>query len=296
MIKVSLKDVFNSACDNMTTFTLSDNSIRGAFFDGTTLVRQMRAQHNLGILESLCLGHACLCVALFIPMMKGYERVIFTYKSDGKIPGFSVEASSEGWVRGYLFESEITLNKPLESWNLESFFGEGFLTVSRFKEGAKTPISGSVKITHKNIAKDLSEYFLKSEQTQTAINSSIKFDKAGNIETAAALFLQAMPGAENETLELASKKFESLDSLAEILKNQASVKACINYAFGDLEPLILISRNVEFNCPCSRERFLSKIKALPLDELKSLAEKEEIEVICNNCSSVYHYKKNEFLS
>lgn len=293
MIKVKLDDAFARLDDTMTTFLLHENSIRGAFFNGRVLVAQMQAQHRLGILETLCLGHACLCAALCIPMMKGKERVIIRYETDGKIPGFSVEAASDGWVRGYLFNDTIPLDTPLESWDLAPFFGEGFLTVIRFPENAKEPINGTVAIKHKNIAKDLTEYFLQSEQTQTAITSSIKFGKDGKLESAGALFLQAMPGADDAALEQAVADFEKIGSLADFLEKHENNETCIKTAFANLEPVPLLSRNIRFACPCSHENFLSKIKLLPKKEIKALLEQERIEITCQNCSSVYRYKKEE---
>ncbi|MEL3908179.1 MAG: Hsp33 family molecular chaperone HslO [Treponemataceae bacterium] len=293
MIKIDLKDVFDIPADEMTIFTLGENSLRGAIFNGRILVEQMQAQHNLGILETLCLGHACLCVAMFIPMMKGRERVIFRYETDRKIPGFSVEASSAGWVRGYLFENNIELNTALESWDLAPFFGDGFVTVIRYPENAKKTITGTIQIKHKNIAQDLTEYFLQSEQTQTAITSSIKFDKKGKLESVAALFLQAMPDAKESVLEEATKNFNAIGSLAEFVQKNGDLKTCVEKAFSTLSPNILISRHIEFNCPCSKALFLSKIKLLPEDEIKDLANQEKCEVICQNCSSVYTYKKSE---
>ena len=44
--------------DSMTIFTIAEGRFRGAFVTGTKLVNQMRANHNLGILETM--------VALFI--------------------------------------------------------------------------------------------------------------------------------------------------------------------------------------------------------------------------------------
>ena len=59
--------------DGMTIFLLSDGALRGAFFHGTRFVNTMRAQHALGILETMVLGQACLCGALLIPTMKGRD-------------------------------------------------------------------------------------------------------------------------------------------------------------------------------------------------------------------------------
>ena len=87
--------------DDMVHFTMADGRFRGAFFHGTHLVNQMRAQHSRlwqsaghssGILESYVLGQACLCASLLIPaVMKGREHVSWHYEVEGApAKGFSV--------------------------------------------------------------------------------------------------------------------------------------------------------------------------------------------------------------
>src|SRR5574344_1599678 len=165
--------------DGMTMFVMADGQFRGAFYNGTRMVNQMRANHHLGILETLVLGQAELCAALLIPTMKGREHLTFRYDTNGPAAGFSVEADSTGYVRGYLLQNPIPISTPLDSWDLAPFLGPGTLSVSRFPEGAKEPQTGTVEIQHKNIAKDLTWYFQQSEQIHSAFNTSIKFDKKG---------------------------------------------------------------------------------------------------------------------
>ncbi|MCI6180610.1 MAG: Hsp33 family molecular chaperone HslO, partial [Treponema porcinum] len=105
--------------DEMAVFVMADGRIRGALFHGTRFVNQMRAQHNLGILESLVLGQASLCAALMIPLMKGQEHLCWKYDVDGPVAGFSIEADSTGYVRGFLYNEHIPVDKPLENWDLK---------------------------------------------------------------------------------------------------------------------------------------------------------------------------------
>ena len=44
--------------DEMSVFVMAGGRFRGALFHGTRFVNQMRAQHNLGILETQVLGQA----------------------------------------------------------------------------------------------------------------------------------------------------------------------------------------------------------------------------------------------
>ena len=77
--------------DGMTVFVAGDGMFRGALYNGTRMVNQMRAQHNLGILETLILGQAELCAALMIQTMKGREHLTFRYDTNGPAAGFSAQ-------------------------------------------------------------------------------------------------------------------------------------------------------------------------------------------------------------
>ena len=119
--------------DGMSVFIMADGRFRGAFFNGTELINQMRVQHNLGILETLILGQGILCAALMIQTMKGKEHIVLRYETNGSAKGFSVEVDSTGYVRGFLLNNPIPVDKPLESWDLAPFFGDGgTLTVTRY--------------------------------------------------------------------------------------------------------------------------------------------------------------------
>ena len=202
--------------DGMSIFVMADGRIRGALFNGSRFVNDMRAQHGLGILETMVLGQACLCGALMIPTMKGREHLTFRYDTNGPAAGFSVEADSSGTVRGFLLQNPIPIDKPLESWDLSPFFGPGTVSVTRMQEGNKVPQTGTTEILFKNIAQDLTWYFQQSEQIQTAFNTSIMMDRAGRVTGAGGLFLQVMPDAggklSEKLKERAAKKKGSASS------------------------------------------------------------------------------------
>ena len=77
----------------------------------------------------------------------------------------------------------------------------------------REPVTGTVEIRHRNIAKDLAEYFLVSEQTQTAFDTGIQFDREGRVVGAGGLYLQTMPGADPELVAAAERAFSAAPSL-----------------------------------------------------------------------------------
>ena len=293
--------------DEMTMFIMADGRFRGAFFHGTRFVNQMRAQHNLGILETMILAQASLCAALLIPTMKGREHLTFRYDTNGPAAGFSVEADSTGYVRGYLLQDKIPIEKPLESWDLSPFFGEGTLSISRIGEGMKEAQTGTVEIVHKNIAQDLAWYFSQSEQTDTAFNTSVQFDNLGRVIGAGGLFLQKMPSfggkkssksefseiSDDELTQRVENAFRAMPSIGKWFSDGGDMEDVIYGLFREFKPQVTLNREVIFDCPCSKEGFVSHIKALPKAELADIIAKDPnpLEVVCHTCGSRYKIEK-----
>lgn len=300
--------------NEMSVFITKDGLFRGALFNGTKLVNQMRAQHHLGILETLLLGQACLCASLLIQTMKGQEHIQFKYETDGPACGFCVESDSTGNVRGYLLKNPIPVQNELTSWDLEPFLGEGYLSIRRFpyslylpetQSAKKEPQVGIVDVKYKNIAKDLTWYFEQSEQLYTAFNTSIQFDKQGNVVGAGGLFIQKMPQEggfskkqilqNNDATTRMERAFSACPSLGTWFSEGGNREDIIYGLFREFDPAIALERKIQFNCPCSKERFLQSVKNIPYAELKNLCADNEdfLTIVCENCSSTYKIELRE---
>lgn len=293
--------------DGMTIFIMADGRFRGALFNGTMFVNQLKANHNLGILETMVLGQAALCAALMIPTIKGRGRLGIRYDTNGPAAGFSVEADSTGNVRGYLLQNPIPVENELTSWDLSPFFGPGTLTVTRITEGSKTPHVGSVEIKHRNIAKDLTWYFAQSEQVQSAFNTSIQLDRQGRVIGAGGMFLQVMPDfggnrrskdctsieEQDELVAAVEHAFSAAPSYGQWFSEKGNREDIIHGLFRQFNPSSVLERDIIFDCPCSQEKFTNSIKALGTEEVKDilLNDKDPLEVTCHNCGSVYYIPK-----
>src|SRR5690554_1837128 len=78
--------------DQRDFFLLYNGSIRAVAIQGTKTVNQMRANHNLGILETLVLGHAYLAAGVLSSTVKGDDRIQLNIECGGPIKGVYVEA------------------------------------------------------------------------------------------------------------------------------------------------------------------------------------------------------------
>jgi molecular chaperone Hsp33 len=283
------------ARDRLYNFILADGAVRGVIMNGTRMVNEMRSNHELGILETLVLGRAYLGAGLMSASLKSNDRIAIKFDCSGPIKGLVVEANAFGEVRGFLKNVPIPMDKPMENFDLSPFFGAGFLCVTKHLEDAKHPFTGKVMLKYGNIAQDLANYFLTSEQITTAFNLSIKFDRKGRVTGAGAVLLQAMPQAgENLTASL-EERVINLPSLGKVFTDDIEPETFINEVFRKYSPHILAGHRIEFMCHCNRKRVRNLLMLLPIEDLKDIRDNGPfpLEMRCHYCNTVYHFAKED---
>lgn len=277
--------------DRLYNFLLKNDTYRGVVINGVRLINEMRANHNLGILETLILGQAYLAALLLSSTLKDGARLRLQIECQGPVKRLVAEADSYGAVRGYLGHAPIPIDKPLESFDTAPFFGPGILAVTRYLPDAKTPFTGQVALKHGNLAMDLAEYYLQSEQTSSAFNLSISFDKEGNVNGAGALMIQAMPGSSHSSDVIMASVVENLPSIGQTFAKGVKPKDFVADQFMIFEPRFLADHRVEFFCNCSKNRMLSVLQMLPEEEKLDMLEHGPfpIEMTCQFCGTSYSF-------
>jgi len=275
-------------------FTLAQGQIRGAYLHGNLMIHEMKANHGLGALETLILGQAYLAGGLLATTLKNEERLNFKIDCTGPIGGLSVDSSSFGEIRGYLFSNPIVLPPGTTELALDKLWGTGTLMVTR-KKGAGAPHVSSLELKYPDLATNLVDYCQNSDQVTTALDLSLRFDENGQLLGAGGLILQALPGADEATLASAFSRVKGLPSLGDNASEDHDPSALLEFWFGDLEPKLLQSRRIEFFCPCSKNQFLGYMKTLPLSDRQSIALEGPFPVVttCHNCGTVYEFEQAE---
>ena len=283
------------ARDRLHNFLLADGAVRGVIMNGTRMVNEMRANHELGILETLVLGHAYMASALMCANLKGDERIGLKIDCSGPIKGLFVEANAFGEVRGYWKNVPIPMEKPLENFNLSPFFGAGFLSVTKTFRDAKQPFTGQVELKYGSLAKDLAYYYLTSEQTPSVFNLSIKFDSEGNATGAGGLMLQVMPGAHEADMDHLEIMVSDLPSIGTAFAEGEEPEQLIAKRFKRLKPQFLGDHRIEFMCHCNHDRVENMLRMLPKADLRDMLEKGSfpVEIKCHHCATPYRFNKED---
>lgn len=279
--------------DCLQTFLMADDTIRGTVLNGSRMINQMRWNHELGILETLVLGHAYLGACLMAAGLKGKDRLALQVDCSGPVKGLVVEANAAGEVRGFLKNVPIPVEKPLEDFKLSPFFGAGFISVTRHLAEAKRPFTGKVMMAHGSLAKDLAHYYFTSEQIPTSFSLSVKFDHRGNVAAAGGMFLQAMPDADDAVVRQIEARVMALPSIAALLADGTAPENVVRDHFGNCSPRFIDRRNVEFICHCNRDQIRNVLTLLPVDELKDIQEKGPfpVEIRCHHCNTRYPFDR-----
>ncbi len=282
------------ALDRVHRFMMAGDSVRGFLVRGNRLVREMKANHALGSLETLILGQASLGALLMAANLKEEGRIRIQWECGGPVGGLSVEADSHGAVRGYLQHNPIPFSVA-DSGKIPDLFGPGFLTVTRLMKGMEQARTSTVALQYGEIAPDLTAYHLESEQIPTAMAVSVVFDASGQPEGAGALFLQALPGAPDEVLRGLERSLTALPSLGRYFADERSADSLILELFAPHAPRFLDSRRVEFFCPCDKALFQHYMQNLPAADRDEIRRNGPFPLVitCENCGSVYRYSKEE---
>lgn len=301
------KDVFNgdvkvrlkaAANDRLHRFMMADGMLRGAVVNGTRMVREMQANHELGMLESLILGQAYVAAALLTANLKGKDRISINVQCSGPVQGIDVESNVFGEVRGSLKNSTLALDAQALDTGIPALFGAGFLTVTKYLHDTGKPYSGQVMMEYGTLAQDLANYFVQSEQTPTAFSLSVHFDDDGRVDGAGGLFLQAMPGAEDETVRDAEVAVAGLPSIGELFARGGGGEALVMEQFENLMPLFLGNHRVEFFCRCTEDRMRGYLANLPSADIEDILENGPfpLEIRCHNCNTTYAFGRSDILA
>ncbi len=285
------------AKDRRYHFFLAGGDVRGVLIHGTRMIREMKLNHELGVLETIILGQAYLGTALMAAGLKEEGVVQLKIECGGPVQGLSVEGDSHGTVRGYLIQNPIPLESEPESLDTSGLFGPGFLSVTRYTVKSGKPFTSQVMLKTGRLGEELASYYLESEQIPTVFNLSVHLDRKGEVAGAAGLFLQAMPGSDSDVLDMIEKAAVSLPSLGGTVNSNTDIAAFLQEAFGDFQPRILSDARVEFLCNCNRERFQRFLENLSGQEKKEILEKGTYPLVttCFNCNTSYEFEKNELI-
>lgn len=273
----------------------AEGQIRALCCRTTRLCEESRLRHGTYPTATAALGRALTGAAMLGALLKREERVMLQVLGDGPLGALVAEADAHGGVRGYVRNPEVDLPPtPEGKLDVAGAVGRnGTLYVLR-DFGLKEPYRGSVPLASGEIAEDLTYYFVRSEQTPSAVALGVLVGVDASVRAAGGYLLQLLPGSDprlGEELEKSVRRTGPIASMIDDGRRPEEVLAGLLEPWGWEE----VGRQpLGYRCRCSRERLSRALVALGPDELAELAaEPEGAELVCRFCGTRYQFPPDE---
>ncbi|EDM24855.1 Hsp33-like chaperonin [Lentisphaera araneosa HTCC2155] len=265
----------------------------------TSAVQDGLIRHNCDPVSGLLLCRALGTGLLVSPLLQDDHRFTITWQYGGPMGRVIIDVGAESDIRGLINDVNLAQHTP----SVAQAYGEqGQISVVR-----STPnfiVSSSVTDAQLlELSDDLGFFFSTSEQVETelVVATSFRPDPENPVSLCQGFLLQALPGCDLEKLDRARQRMKSeefrtlLDQAPEV---DNYVEKLIQMLFDEDESNHEYSLHAcpdpKFSCSCSKEKTLSAVNALTIDDLQDYLDKnEDIKVDCHFCSTRYIFGKEE---
>ncbi len=262
----------------------------------TNLVEEAHQRHGTSATASAALGRVLTAAVMMGSDLKGEEDIL-TLRINGNGPAGTVlaTADSHGGVRGLISEPQADLpSRYPGKLAVGDLVGQdGFVEVIK-DLGLKQPFEGKVPLLSGEIAEDLAQYFMMSEQIPALVSLGVLVAPDLQIQAAGGLIVQALPGADDAVLEIVEGNILALGNISQLINENKALEDIVPQIMQGISFTVLAEQELTFRCSCSRERLGVVLTSLGDEELNNALDNDEsIEAVCNFCKEVYSFSPEE---
>lgn len=269
--------------------------VRVSFINSRDIVQTAYEIHHTTPVMTAALGRTLTMLALIGSGMKSKEDTVSAFiKGDGPAGTIVCTADGNGRVKGCAANPFVDI--PLKKngkLDVGGAVGRGMLSIT-MDLGLKEPYVGQVPLVTGEIAEDFTYYYAKSQQIPTAISLGVLVDTDYSVKQAGGLFVQLMPGCDEETAALIEENVKNLKPITTMLEEGASEDLIMASVFSGLFYKYLDDADYEYRCDCSREKIEKALISLGEAELLKMIEEDHgAEVTCRFCPEKYQFTEFE---
>lgn len=287
---------------------MADFVLRGVSEDGsvklwlaqtTELCEEGRRRHDAWSVAAAALGRLLTAGVFFGQNLKeASDSVTLRINGDGPLGALTVVAGADGTVRGFVGAPHLELPRRADGHlAVGDAVGKGTLTVIK-DMGFGEPYSGTVELVFGEIAEDVAEYYLESEQTPAAVGLGVSIAPDGTVGAAGGFMLQVLPHADDMVIKQLELNLANLPPVSQMVADGLSLTEMGDEIMLGVPWRELTRTPLQYRCTCSRERLRGALISLGYKELKELwqdkqAEDESAEVVCRFCGEKYEFSPAE---
>lgn len=263
--------------------------------DTTNTIEGMRTRGDMSPVATIALGRAmsgALLLARLLDKNQREQQITIRIDGGGPLGLLIAEANTSGSVRGFVANPKL----DLDSLDVGTAVGkDGILTVIRTSMPTGKPYSSQIRLVSGEIARDLTEYLLVSEQVQSALILGVQLSQEG-VEAAGGMAIQRFPLATESQAGRIEDSVSEAPSFSSLLAKMPLEDAITEILRGnDYRSLdAQFDVPVEFRCSCSRERALAPYALLGPGEVREMIDREGgSTATCQFCGETYEFTPEE---
>jgi molecular chaperone Hsp33 len=273
-----------SSVDRWVKCISTSGTIRAVALTAKETIQKIIDRHEASEIGARALAEGAIAGLILASYSKGEEKINLNIKGSGWARHAIFDVNAEAEVRGYVIErpqNEVELARHVGPW------GIGLLSVIRTKHDDSQPYIGTVPLVTGRLAKDLTFYWLQSEQVQSAVGIDVVMDGT-TVVHAEGFLIQALPGASDADIAYIERHLKQFPTLDIDAVQKSSPVNLLSFLLNDQSFNLLEEKNIAFKCPCSLERVMRSLVLLGPADLKSMVdEKKDVEIICDFCNEKY---------
>lgn len=280
--------------DYIVRATAADGQIRAFAAYTKDVVEEARRRHNTSPTATVALGQLLTAGTMMGAMMKNDTDILtLQIRCDGPLGGLTVTADNQGNVKGYAVHPDVDVPVKNGQINVADALDLGVLNVIK-DMGLKEPYVGQTILETSEIAKDLTYYYMNSEQVPSSVGLGVLMNKDNTVKCAGGFIIQLMPFAEDATIDKLEENLKNVTSVTELLDHGCTPEGLLEALLGNLGIEVLDTLPTQFHCNCSKERVEKAVASVGREDLQTMIDDgEDIEVKCDFCNSTYKYTVDE---
>jgi molecular chaperone Hsp33 len=278
--------------DYLVRATALDGLVRAFAIDATDVVNEIVRRHSTAPVATAALGRLSIGALLFGALLKEETHMVtIRMQGDGPAGTLLASANANGGVRGLVSNPQPDVEQVRNGkLNVRAAVGtSGYLTVTR-DLGLGQPYVGTVEIVSGEVGEDLAHYLARSEQTPSAVGIGVFVQPDGLAEAAGGYLVQLMPGITGRDAASIEQTLHGLPHPTTMLRSGDAPEDILARVFGT-GMQILDTRDVRFECHCSRDRAERAIRMLGRQAIVEMidegAQRGGAEVTCEFCRERY---------
>ena len=282
--------------DKIIKFLAHEGRISVVCANTTEMVEEARKIHDMSPVVTAAFGRLLTITAIMATEMKGSkDKLTVQLKGNGPIGVMIATANNKPIVKGYATNPVVEL--PLNEDGKLDVGGavgyEGYINVVK-DIGLKDPYIGVSPLVSGEIAEDFANYFVNSEQRDSAVALGVLVDKNG-VRASGGYLINPMPDATEEDISTVEQSIFKAGAMSKMLDQNLTLEEIAKRITGD-EQVEIIEDNIvpQFKCDCSKEHMQDALMTIGKEELQDIIEKEgKAELVCHFCNKKYQFNKQE---